>query len=83
MSAQQIFALQFGMNLLVYSLAAAWYLTPWRARLTLERALPPLLLLHATRHLGLVFLVPTVVEAPLPGRALSRPGARRSAECAR
>jgi hypothetical protein len=68
MSAQQIFVLQFVMNLLVYSLAAAWYITPRLARLPLDRALPPLLLLHATRHLGLVFLVPTVVGAPLPER---------------
>jgi hypothetical protein len=66
MSAPTIFALQFALNLLVYALAAAWYVTPRLARLPLERALPPLLLLHATRHLGLVFLVPTVVGAPLP-----------------
>ena len=66
MNAQQIFGLQFALNLLVYWLIAVWYVGPWLARLPLERALAPLLLLHATRHLGLVFLVPTVVGTPLP-----------------
>jgi hypothetical protein len=36
--------------------------------LPLEIALQPLLMLHAFRHLGLVFLVPTVVGAALPSR---------------
>jgi hypothetical protein len=66
MNVQQIFALQFVLTLLVYSLVAVWYVGPWLARLPLERALVPLLLLHAMRHLGLVFLVPTVVGTPLP-----------------
>lgn len=66
MSAFQIFALQFLLSLLVYGLVAKWYVAPRLAALPLPAALTPLLLLHAARHLGLVFLVPTVVGPPLP-----------------
>jgi hypothetical protein len=66
MSPPQIFGLQFLMSLLVYGLIARWYVAPRLATLPLAAALTPLLLLHATRYLGLVFLVPTVVGAPLP-----------------
>ena len=61
MSTFQIFGLQFLLSLIVYALIARWYVAPWLAGLPLERALAPLLFLHAFRHLGLVFLVPTVV----------------------
>ena len=61
MTAFQIFGLQFVMSLVVYALLATWYVAPRLAPLPLARALPPLLFLHAFRHLGMVFLVPTVV----------------------
>jgi hypothetical protein len=66
MSPPQIFGLQFLMSLLVYGLIARWYVAPRLATMPLAAALTPLLLLHATRYVGLVFLVPTVVGAPLP-----------------
>jgi len=66
MSPAQIFGLQFLMSLLVYGLIARWYVAPRLATLPLGAALTPLLFLHATRYMGMVFLQPTVVGAPLP-----------------
>ena len=65
MTTFQIFGLQFVMSLVLYALLAAWYVAPRLARLPLAAALPPLLWVHAFRHLGLVFLVPTVVGPAL------------------
>jgi hypothetical protein len=59
MSGQQIFGLQYG-------LVAKWYVSPRLATLPLGAALQPLLVLHALRHMGMVFLVPTVVGPALP-----------------
>lgn len=66
MTAQQIFGLQVLLSFLVYGLVARWYVTPRLAPLPLHSALQPLLVLHATRYLGMVFLVPTVVGPALP-----------------
>ena len=71
---QMIFGLQFLMNLLVYGLIARWYVAPRLAPRPLAAALTPLLLLHATRHLGMVFLVPSVAGAALP-RQFAAPAA--------
>lgn len=62
----QIFGLQFLLSLVVYWLIATWHVGPRLASLPLHAALTPLLFLHAFRHLGMVFLVPTVVRSPLP-----------------
>lgn len=66
MNTQQIFGLQFLLSLLVYALIARWYVGPHLASLPVGQALQPLLALHAFRHLGMVFLVPTVVGGTLP-----------------
>jgi hypothetical protein len=66
MNPQQIFGLQVLLSFLVYGLVATWYVTPRLATLPLHSALQPLLALHAVRHLGMVFLVPTVVGSALP-----------------
>jgi hypothetical protein len=66
MTAQQIFGLQFVLSLVLYSLLARWYVAPRLARLPLASALMPLLFLHASRFLGMVFLVPSVAGGPLP-----------------
>jgi hypothetical protein len=66
MSGQQIFGLQVVLTFVVYGLAARWYLSPRLATLPLGAALQPLLVLHALRHVGMVFLVPTVVGPALP-----------------
>jgi len=66
MSPSQIFGLQFLLSLVIYGLIARWYVAPRLAALPLASALTPLLFLHATRYLGMVFLVPTVVGGALP-----------------
>src|SRR5437667_1047467 len=66
MTGFQIFGLQFLLSLIVYSLIAGWYVRPRLAPLPLGAALTPLLFLHAFRHLGMVFLVPSVVCPALP-----------------
>ena len=66
MSVRAIFGLQVVLSFAVYSLIARFYVTPRLAALPLPTALTPLLLLHAFRHLGMVFLVPTVVGSALP-----------------
>lgn len=65
MSARAIFGLQVVLSLVGYSLIARFYVAPRLAALPLRAALTPLLLLHAFRHLGMVFLVPTVVGPEL------------------
>jgi len=66
MASAQIFGLQFGLSLVVFSLVAVWYVAPTVRPLPLRDALPPLLLLNAMRVVGLVFLVPQVVDPRLP-----------------
>jgi hypothetical protein len=74
MSARAIFGLQILLSLTGYTLIARWYVAPRLAALSLPAALTPLLLFHASRHLGMVFLVPTVVGPALP-RAFAVPAA--------
>ena len=62
----QIFGLQFALSLVVGALIARWHVWPRLAALPTRRALPPLLFVHATRYIGLVFLVPTVVPPGVP-----------------
>lgn len=66
MTPTQIFGLQFALSLLVGSLLARWHVWPRLAALPTRRALEPLLFVHATRYVGLVFLVPTTVPPGLP-----------------
>ncbi len=66
MDAQAIFGLQFLLSLVVWGLIAKWLLAPWLEKQSLHQALFWLILPHAFRHVGLVFLVPDVVARPLP-----------------
>jgi hypothetical protein len=66
MSLRAIFGLQVLLSVVGYSLIARFYVAPRLAALPLSAALTPLLLLHAFRHVGMVFLVPTVVGPALP-----------------
>jgi len=66
MTAIQILALQIVTNLVVYGLAARWYILPRLAQLPLAEALTPLLLFHALRTLGLTFLIPQTIGVQLP-----------------
>lgn len=74
MNSTQIFIVQVAMNMLTYTLIALWYVAPRLARLPRERALPPLLFFHLFRTIGLMFLIPGVVGARIPG-ALAGPAA--------
>ncbi|HTK90890.1 MAG TPA: hypothetical protein VL948_11600 [Verrucomicrobiae bacterium] len=74
MNPQQIFELQFVLSLFVGTLLARWYVWPSLVTLPLRRALMPLLFVHATRYIGLVFLVPTVVPPGVP-TAFAKPAA--------
>jgi hypothetical protein len=54
----------------VFAVAAKLYLIPMLPRLGPRSVVLPILLLHATRHLGLVFLAPGGVFPGLPGSSL-------------
>jgi len=58
----------------VFWVAARIYVLPHLGGWGYERVLPPILLLHATRHLGLMFLAPGAIYAGLP-REFARPAA--------
>lgn len=62
------------LSLLAFSLVAYWYVVPILRRLSWQRALEPLLLLHTFRHIGLMFLAPGAVKTALPA-AFSGPAA--------
>jgi hypothetical protein len=74
MSPDVIFPLQFVLSLVVGALIARWYVWPRLVPLSTRHALLPLLFVHATRYVGLVFLVPSVVPPGLPG-AFAKPAA--------
>jgi hypothetical protein len=66
MTAFQIFGLQFALSLVLGTCLARWHVWPRLSALPTPRALAPLLFVHATRYVGLVFLVPTVVPPGVP-----------------
>ncbi|MBL4603690.1 MAG: hypothetical protein JKY84_13165 [Emcibacteraceae bacterium] len=61
-----IFILQVFFSILVWSLLAKWILAPALEGLSLNKSLFWLTLPHASRHVGMVFLVPGVVMETLP-----------------
>lgn len=61
-----IFGLQFFLSLVLCALLAKWFLTSWLKGKTKSQAIFWLTLPHATRHVGMVFLVPGVVSQSLP-----------------
>jgi hypothetical protein len=66
MNTLSIFVLQFLLSTLVIGLLVKWHLTPRLNRLDINDALFWLVVPHAFRHVGLVFLVPGIVYQPLP-----------------
>ena len=56
------------MGLLVFGLAAKWYVAPALAGLDRKTALTPFLLFHGTRYIGLAFLISGVTAEPLDPR---------------
>ena len=66
MDTLQIFGTQFLMSTLVFGLLAYWLAVPWLDQKTTNKALFILTIPHAFRHIALSFLVPGVVDRPLP-----------------
>lgn len=66
MNPQTIFGLQFVISLLAWAVIAKVILSPQLKHKPLSEVLIWLMLPHAFRHIGLVFLVPGVVAEPLP-----------------
>lgn len=61
-----IFLIQLIMSLFVYSLFAKWVVSPWLKDKAMHIALMILIAPHATRHVGLTFLVPSVTNPLIP-----------------
>lgn len=66
MDTMAIFGLQFFWSFMAWGAVAKWLLAPGLEKLSANDALSWLTIPHAFRHIGMVFLVPTVVEQPLP-----------------
>ncbi len=66
MDIRAIFGLQVFMSVVLCSLLAKWFVAPWLKEKTQRESLFWLTLPHATRHVGMVFLVPGVVSPSLP-----------------
>jgi hypothetical protein len=60
------FAIQATLSLLSFGLLARWFVYPRLRDRALPEALTPLLLFQTFRTLGLIFLVPSLVDAALP-----------------
>jgi hypothetical protein len=65
MNAFQIFQVQFALSLILYTCLAKWYVWPRLQVQPWPIALEPLLVLHAFRHIGLLSLLPIVVDPRL------------------
>jgi hypothetical protein len=66
MDIQSIFILQFFFSVIVYSLIAKWFVSPWLSKKALSAAMVLLILPHTFRHVGMAFLVPNLNAGPLP-----------------
>ncbi|MCZ6814296.1 MAG: hypothetical protein O7F14_09605 [Alphaproteobacteria bacterium] len=68
MSIDLILPISMVMGLLVFGLAGKWYVVPALTGRDLKTVFPPFLLLHATRYVGLAFLIHGVTSEPLDPR---------------
>lgn len=66
MKATLSFVIQVTLSLLSFGLIARWFIYPRLRDRSLREALTPLLLFQTFRTLGLIFLVPGLVDAALP-----------------
>jgi hypothetical protein len=64
MPAPLVVAMQFSFALVAYTLVAKWWVRPALQHLPVDRALPPLLLLHLVRPVSMWLLVPGVLVRP-------------------
>ena len=56
MRTDAVLILNLMLSLVIFALIARWYVMPRLARMPPDKALEPLLLLHAFRRLGMMFL---------------------------
>ena len=68
MNSLEIFATQLSLSVLAVSMLAKWSVMPWLEGKSLKNVLMILIAPHAMRHVGLTFLVPSIVD---PGIAQS------------
>ena len=61
-----LFGIQFTLSLVAYALIAFWYVVPGLSGLPREKALMPLLWIHAFRIVGGTILAPGSVDARVP-----------------
>jgi len=61
-----ILLLQVFLSTIVFAIIMMWYVAPWLSGKPIYEALILLILPHAFRHMGMSFLVSTVVKQPLP-----------------
>ena len=61
-----LFAVQFTVSLVAYSILAGWYVAPRLSLMPREIALVPLLWVHAFRIVGGTILAPGAVDASVP-----------------
>lgn len=66
MNATLVFVTQVTLSLLSFGLIARWVIYPRLRERSLREALTPLLLFETFRTVGLIFLVPGLVDAALP-----------------
>jgi hypothetical protein len=66
MDAVTVFAIQYSLSFVVYTLIVVWFVIPWVRQKHIRDAVTPLLFLHAMRSLGLTYLVPGVADPSLP-----------------
>ena len=67
MNSTAIFWLQILSSLVVYSATAAWYVWPWLKERPRNSALIAMLFVHVPRYVGMVLLVPYLIDPSLPG----------------
>jgi hypothetical protein len=63
-----ILTVNVAFSTLIFALVAQIYVVPRLDRLDFRTVMTPILLLHAFRHLGLMFLAPGAVYTGIPGR---------------
>ena len=66
MDVKVIFGLQILLSVVLVAMVARWIVAPWLKGKSQSERLFWLTLPHATRHIGLVFLVPGIVSTSLP-----------------
>ena len=74
MDIQAIFVIQFLMSLIIWGLLAYWLFVPWLNTKPTKEAIFYLLIPHAFRHIGLMFLIPNIGNQPLPESFASAAG---------